>query len=346
MPLYANLHQRLEARREEARLSGGQGPRVLVVGPSDSGKSTLCRILCAYACRLGRAPTFVDLDVGQGEVSLPGTLAATPMDRAALSVEDEAGCAKPAPLAYFFGHVSPGEYGDVLRNSQGRLADCVNRRLSTDRIAAASGAIINTMGWVDGAGYDLLLEAIRAFHVNVILVLGNDKVFARLSEDVKTLRFAAVPADAGSSNLPPSVVAVTSALSPAEGLVGQLQTVIAVVKLPRSGGVAERSREARQAARRTRVQEYFYGPPRGAGLPPALSPHSTTLGFDDVTIVRVGGPASEAGLLPIGRSSTLDPLRVTTVSPTSALLNHVLAVSFATSEAAVPHINVAGFVHV
>lgn len=28
MGLYANLHQRLEARREEARATGGQGPRV------------------------------------------------------------------------------------------------------------------------------------------------------------------------------------------------------------------------------------------------------------------------------------------------------------------------------
>lgn len=38
------------------------GPRVLVVGPADSGKSSLCAILTAYAVRVGRAPVFVDLD--------------------------------------------------------------------------------------------------------------------------------------------------------------------------------------------------------------------------------------------------------------------------------------------
>ena len=344
MPLYANLHQRLEARREEARATGGQGPRVLVAGPSDSGKSSLCRVLCAYACRLGRTPTFVDLDIGQGEVSLPGTLAATPVERSALSVEDEAGCAKPSPLAFYFGHASPGEYMDVLRNAQGRLADCVNRRLVADAGAGASGVVINTMGWVDGGGYDVLLEAVRAFRADVVLVLGSDKLFARLSEDVKALRFAAMPApaDAGAQAL----TAVASSTAPAPGAPGQLTAVIAVVKLPRSGGVAERSREARQAARKARVHEYFYGPLRGPGLPPALSPHSTTVGFDDVSIVRVGGVTSEAGLLPIGRASTLDPLRVTAVVPGPALLNHVLAVSFAGSEAAVPHTNVAGFVHV
>lgn len=39
--------------------------QVMVVGPTDVGKSTLTRLLCNYAARLGRAPLFVDLDVGQ-----------------------------------------------------------------------------------------------------------------------------------------------------------------------------------------------------------------------------------------------------------------------------------------
>lgn len=37
----------------------------MVVGPTDIGKSTLCRMLLNYAVRLGRRPIFVDLDVGQ-----------------------------------------------------------------------------------------------------------------------------------------------------------------------------------------------------------------------------------------------------------------------------------------
>ena len=40
----------------------------MVVGPTDVGKSTLTRLLCNYAARLGRAPLFVDLDVGQVHV--------------------------------------------------------------------------------------------------------------------------------------------------------------------------------------------------------------------------------------------------------------------------------------
>lgn len=39
--------------------------QIMVTGPGDVGKSTLCRILLNYAVRLGRRPVFVDIDVGQ-----------------------------------------------------------------------------------------------------------------------------------------------------------------------------------------------------------------------------------------------------------------------------------------
>ena len=40
----------------------------MVVGPTDVGKSTVCRLLLNYAVRLGRRPTLVELDVGQSSV--------------------------------------------------------------------------------------------------------------------------------------------------------------------------------------------------------------------------------------------------------------------------------------
>lgn len=44
----------------------------------DVGKSTLCRILLNYAVRAGWAPTFADVDIGQGSITVPGCVAATP----------------------------------------------------------------------------------------------------------------------------------------------------------------------------------------------------------------------------------------------------------------------------
>lgn len=45
---------------------------------ADVGKSTLCKILLNYAVRAGWAPTFVDMDIGQGSITVPGCIAATP----------------------------------------------------------------------------------------------------------------------------------------------------------------------------------------------------------------------------------------------------------------------------
>lgn len=61
--------------------------KVMVVGEADSGKSTLANILAAYAVRLGRCPTFVDLDVGQGMITVPGGIAAAALDSNSMSVE-------------------------------------------------------------------------------------------------------------------------------------------------------------------------------------------------------------------------------------------------------------------
>ena len=76
MASYQNVHTVLMARREEALRSssaapGGSetscaaGPRVIVLGPTDSGKSTLCRMLANWAVRSSFEPTMVDLDVGK-----------------------------------------------------------------------------------------------------------------------------------------------------------------------------------------------------------------------------------------------------------------------------------------
>lgn len=74
---YLNCHCCLEQLRQKAEQDDTKGPVTMIVGPSDVGKSTLCKILLNYAVRMGgmsRRPIFVDLDVGQGHISIPGTI--------------------------------------------------------------------------------------------------------------------------------------------------------------------------------------------------------------------------------------------------------------------------------
>ncbi|KAL9966563.1 hypothetical protein ACROYT_G024659 [Oculina patagonica] len=86
MVMYLNLHMGLEQKRIKAENSTDEseiGPRVLVVGPVDVGKSTLCQLLLNYAVRMGRRPVFVDLDVGQGFIGIPGSMGALLIERPA-----------------------------------------------------------------------------------------------------------------------------------------------------------------------------------------------------------------------------------------------------------------------
>lgn len=66
---YLNCHSALEQIRQTADETDDIGPVVMVVGPNDVGKSTVCRILMNYAVRQERRPIYVYLYVGQGNVS-------------------------------------------------------------------------------------------------------------------------------------------------------------------------------------------------------------------------------------------------------------------------------------
>ena len=81
-----------------------QGPRVIVVGPTDSGKSCLVRMLLGWAAREGWKPTYADLDIGQGSITVPGTVSATPVEMPIHPIE---GVPLDLPLVYFYGHTTP-----------------------------------------------------------------------------------------------------------------------------------------------------------------------------------------------------------------------------------------------
>ncbi len=76
---YLNTHHVINNLRQEARASGGQGPRVLVVGPMDSGKSSMCKLLLNWAVRAGWQPTYVDLDVGAWKSGVEGDTRGCPV---------------------------------------------------------------------------------------------------------------------------------------------------------------------------------------------------------------------------------------------------------------------------
>ena len=157
MVSYANTHSVLNAKRVAAaseNSSEAEGPRVMCVGPTDVGKSTVCSILCNYATRAGHAPLYVDLDLGQGAVTVPGTICAAPIDA---QIDLEEGIPLEMPLVYFYGDLTVNN-PDYYKHIVSRLGTMLDERSKANEEARAAGCVVNTMGWIDGVGLELLVD--------------------------------------------------------------------------------------------------------------------------------------------------------------------------------------------
>ncbi|KAG5527502.1 hypothetical protein RHGRI_028412 [Rhododendron griersonianum] len=174
----------------ETDYTADEGPRVIVVGSTDSGKSTLSRMLLSWAAKQGWKPTFVDLDIGQGSITIPGLLRSPNVDLYKVLVKE--------------------------------LAQILERQFAGNAESRAVGMVINTMGWIENIGYELLLHSIDALKANV-LVLGEEKLFSMLKDVLKS------------------------------------KPNVDVVKLQKSGGVVTRQGNVRKKARHYRIKEYLYG---------------------------------------------------------------------------------------
>ncbi len=138
-----------------------------------------------------------------------------------------------------------------------KLAEVVRAKLAVSQVANGGGVIINTCGWVKGAGYTCVVEAARSFEVDVIVVLDHERLYNDLLNDMPTL--------------------------------------VKIIHQPKSGGVEDRSRELRIAARRSKIRQYFYGTVRNP-----LYPHSFDIRFSDVQIFKIGAPNLPESCMPLG----------------------------------------------
>ncbi|VDN08030.1 unnamed protein product [Thelazia callipaeda] len=184
--IYLNTHAALEQLREHAesvvvQQEQARGPSLMIVGPTDVGKTTVCRILCNYAVRVGRTPIFVDLDVGQGSISVPGTVGALYIEKTADVVE---GFDKKAPLVYHFGSLTPSSNIPLYDLLVKQLSEAVAKRKKTSQDATYGGLIINTCGWVKGEGYACLVNAAEEFEVDVVIVLDHERLYNELQRDL------------------------------------------------------------------------------------------------------------------------------------------------------------------
>ncbi|KAG2586523.1 polynucleotide 5'-hydroxyl-kinase NOL9-like [Panicum virgatum] len=133
-------------------------PVVVVCGPKNSGKSTFSRILLnALLPRHGKV-AYLDTDVGQPEFGLPGCLSFHIVDEALEDLLNPT--LREAERCCFFGDISSKRDPEAYLNCLFHLYDYFVGKYRCDENEMLP-LIVNTPGWVKGAGFDMLVEMLR-----------------------------------------------------------------------------------------------------------------------------------------------------------------------------------------
>ncbi|KAI0283090.1 hypothetical protein BGY98DRAFT_1094033 [Russula aff. rugulosa BPL654] len=341
MHAYANVHLALEKMRVRA-LSSHRGsplppgpeqevdpepPRVLVLGPENSGKTTVCKILTNYAVRAGQGwmPMYVNTDPSEGGWTVPGTISAapvtaplgtaspaSPLGSAATSAPTILSSNALLPLVYWYGHPQMKRNPLLMDRLIRLLGENVTERLEGESDARASGMIIDTPSSFASSPSSsstpdhrqtLIRACVDAFRINVILVVGHEKLNVEMQRTY-----------------------------------GNRMTV---VKIPKSGGVVELDAQYRQRVHTQQLHTYFYGqtitPPPGLSITSLgdadfdghLAPSSSVIPFGELTFLRIGEKSmAPSSALPIGATRTVNemqPITLDPASPGSGLLNAIVA---------------------
>ncbi|KAF9469333.1 Pre-mRNA cleavage complex II protein Clp1-domain-containing protein [Collybia nuda] len=339
MAAYANLHIAFEQMRVRALRTlhrspsydddpsaNTEPPRVLILGPENSGKTTVSKILINYAVRAGQgwSPLLVNVDPSEGGWSAPGAISvapvhsplptcspANPLGSAATSAPTALSSNALLPLVYWYGHAeikrNPLLMDRLIRN----MGENVNEKYDVDIEGRMSGLVVDTpSSFASGPGANehrqkLIKACVDAFKINVILVVGHEKLNVEMQRTYGAH--------------------------------------LTVVKIPKSGGVVELDHGYRERVHNYQLHTYMYGqiiqaPPGissatlgGEALTDlVLSPSSTVINFDDLSIFRIGAETmAPSSALPIGAARVVSEMQPVPIDPAqsgSGLLNAVLAI--------------------
>ncbi|PUZ58389.1 hypothetical protein GQ55_5G506100 [Panicum hallii var. hallii] len=141
-------------------------PVVVVCGPKNSGKSTFSRILLnALLPRHGKV-AYLDTDVGQPEFALPGCISFHIVDEALEDLLNPT--LREAERCCFFGDISSKRDPEAYLNCLFHLYDYFVGKYRCDENEMLP-LIVNTPGWVKGAGFDMLVEMLRYICPTIVI---------------------------------------------------------------------------------------------------------------------------------------------------------------------------------
>lgn len=374
VPIYANVHLGVENLRIDAANNSSIGPRILVVGPENTGKTSLVKTLTAYAIKSGRQPITLSVDPRQGMLCVPGSFSAACFG-SMLDVEEGWGSSPISgpstvpvkmPLVYHYGLPAPEDGGKLFKPLITRMALAVTSRLEEDEEAKVSGCIIDTPGSLGkgGASADLIQHIVSEFSgplpsvviafepVSPFLIVVKLSIFVchLLSKHVLILFIVNVLLVLGSGKLYQDMNKHLTTNRSVD------DTPVAILKLDKPPGVVDLDEIYMQTLRSQQIRSYFFGHPSNT----SLSPHTHWEDFSSLHIFRLidtSTSSMNASFLPgadeeddyaaglkVGRDNIYEK-----ITPSMAIQHTVLAVTHAgpnETEENIRDASVMGYVYV
>jgi len=169
--------------------------------------------------------------------------------------------------------------------------------------------VIDTSGLIDGTGYEIIQHCADIFNVNIIIVLGHERLYSDMARLYKE------------------------------------RSGIDVVKLSKSGGVVNRDNAYRRQVQMRKIREYFYGLPKFELSPCSTLINLNDIAIYRVGV----GSLAPSSALPIGIDRKVSETQLVKVEPDDdTLLHSILAISSANNsdEHSLLASTITGFIYV
>jgi polynucleotide 5'-hydroxyl-kinase GRC3/NOL9 len=142
--------------------------RIIIIGPSNSGKSTLSLYLANLFISKGLRPLLIDADIGQGDLAPPTCIGAAIMNFQEIDLwKVKTDCTN------FIGSIQPiGYESEIISNIRQQLDISITHNLS----------IINTDGYIKGNGMNYKIDLVKKIQPDCIVYLGSANMDQNLLE--------------------------------------------------------------------------------------------------------------------------------------------------------------------
>lgn len=142
---------------------------VMLVGDTDTGKSTLSIYLANMAIRNGLIPSIIDGDIGQGDLAPPTAIGAAVLSKQLVDLRDV-----NASQFEFIGGISPIGFESLIAKKLRSIFD----RIRTSSLANI--CIVNTDGYVRNSGLQYKAMIAEELQPDAVICLGeNVELFER-----------------------------------------------------------------------------------------------------------------------------------------------------------------------